>query len=337
MDFLDDNDKMIDFFRLTKEEFLSSYSYLKEEDYNATKRKIEESNKTLKINDNEYKIKIEKYDNTKLLKVSLVDKKNNEKKEITMEGVELVIPTAPTPDCVLVNNEKDKDIIDVLLKEKILDYNNVIFAKFNMKELYKYDKIGTMRYLHTHSHIVEYDKEKANTIDYIKANIREDAQKILDNQEMQDYLWDNYLISDTKTISEIYTLINNKQPETSNIIMYDTNTEKFLMITPYIKENKLKVLPIEEWEFDYDNWLFQWLENEHQLFVPKDYVIHYNIWNYIEEMYPEEIEFKEGMKKYLQYCKENGINKKKIEKELNTDVPNIMKYYKDKKRMIDDR
>ena len=35
MDFLDDEDKMQDYFKLTKDEFLKSYSYLKEEDYDA--------------------------------------------------------------------------------------------------------------------------------------------------------------------------------------------------------------------------------------------------------------------------------------------------------------
>ncbi|MBO5180215.1 MAG: hypothetical protein J6B87_07725 [Clostridia bacterium] len=34
--FIDDNEKMADFFKLTKEEFLSSYSYLEEDAYNST-------------------------------------------------------------------------------------------------------------------------------------------------------------------------------------------------------------------------------------------------------------------------------------------------------------
>ena len=34
--FIDDNEKMVHFFRLTKEEFLSSYSYLEEDAYNST-------------------------------------------------------------------------------------------------------------------------------------------------------------------------------------------------------------------------------------------------------------------------------------------------------------
>ena len=39
INFLDDEEKMYDFERLTKEEFLFSYSYLSEEEYNLTRMK----------------------------------------------------------------------------------------------------------------------------------------------------------------------------------------------------------------------------------------------------------------------------------------------------------
>ena len=41
MDFVNDDEVMRDFFKLTKEEFLNSYSYLSEQDYEATKRKVD--------------------------------------------------------------------------------------------------------------------------------------------------------------------------------------------------------------------------------------------------------------------------------------------------------
>ena len=41
MNFIEDDEKMRDFFLLTKEEFLKSYSYLSEDDYNATKELVE--------------------------------------------------------------------------------------------------------------------------------------------------------------------------------------------------------------------------------------------------------------------------------------------------------
>ena len=39
-DFTDDEEKMKDFYFLTKEEFLNSYSYLTEEEYNLTLLKV---------------------------------------------------------------------------------------------------------------------------------------------------------------------------------------------------------------------------------------------------------------------------------------------------------
>ena len=41
-DFTDDEEKMRDFFALTKEEFLASYSYLTEEEYDLTKEAVDE-------------------------------------------------------------------------------------------------------------------------------------------------------------------------------------------------------------------------------------------------------------------------------------------------------
>jgi hypothetical protein len=40
MSFIDDQEKMVDFFKLTKEEFLNFYSYLTEEEYEATKQDV---------------------------------------------------------------------------------------------------------------------------------------------------------------------------------------------------------------------------------------------------------------------------------------------------------
>lgn len=42
--FVDDEEKMRDFFELTKEEFLESYSYLTEEEYDATVEYVTKNN-----------------------------------------------------------------------------------------------------------------------------------------------------------------------------------------------------------------------------------------------------------------------------------------------------
>ena len=40
MDFMTDKEKMVDFFILSKEEFLASYSYLTDEEYEATVKEV---------------------------------------------------------------------------------------------------------------------------------------------------------------------------------------------------------------------------------------------------------------------------------------------------------
>lgn len=50
MDFIDDKDKMQDYFELTKDEFLKSYSYLTEDDYDATTKALEKSNNVSRLN-----------------------------------------------------------------------------------------------------------------------------------------------------------------------------------------------------------------------------------------------------------------------------------------------
>lgn len=43
LDFINDDEKMRDFFKLTKDEFLSSYNYLNEKDYDETKKIVDKS------------------------------------------------------------------------------------------------------------------------------------------------------------------------------------------------------------------------------------------------------------------------------------------------------
>ena len=212
-----------------------------------------------------------------------------------------------------------------------------MFAKFNMEELYKYDKVGTMEYLKIHAHFVEYEKDKGNSLEEVKEKIQDEVKSLLEQKETEEFLWDKHLISNPKNLSEIYVLVNSKNPKNSVVVMYDTDTEKFCFIKPYMKKLEDKISSLEEWRFNYEEHLFEYLENDYQMFNSNDLVVHYNVWNYIEEMYPEEIENKKGMQNYLKYCKENGITKNKIENEVKYDVPDVMKLYKDKIKRKDDR
>ena len=339
MDFIDDEEKMRDFYKLSKEEFLNSYSYLTENYYEKTIKVLNDKNETLKFKNKEYTLKVCTYNKTKLLKVLMIDKETKEVKEITKNGVELVIPSVPTPDCVLVDSKNDKEIIDKLIEDEILDYCNLMFAKFKMEELYKYDKIGTMKYLKIHAHFVEYEENKGNSLEEVKENILKDVNEILQQKETKNFLWDKYLISDTKTMEEAYILINNKNPKNSVVVMADMDSETFCFINPYIKRLDDKIKTLEKWQFDYETHLFDYLENNYQMYNSNNLYLHCDIWNYIEDRYPERIDSKKGMQKYLKYCKENNISKEVIEKATKfDDVYDAMKHYKkDRIKGKDDR
>ena len=328
MDFIDDKEKMKDFFAMSKDSFLSSYSYLSEEEYDATVNKLNSMNKKLEFQNKVYELKVGTYEDGKFLKVSMIDKDTKQEKEITMSGVEIVEPPAPTPDCVLINCEENKELINKLLELKVLVYSNTIFAKFNMSELYNYDRIGTMDFLKLHAKIIEYEEDKGNSLEEVKSKIKEEATQLVQDEKVKDYLYDKFYISDLD--SEIYTLINEKSPKDSLVLMYD-NDGRFCFVRPYLKDFEHKLRLVQEWQFNHEEHLFSYLENGYKLHNSNDLVVHYNIWTSIDEWYPD-IDNKKGLMEYFRYCKENNITKEKIENEVKSEVPDIMKIY-NKERM----
>ena len=328
MDFIDDKEKMKDFFAMSKDSFLSSYSYLSEEEYDATVNKLNSMNKKLEFQNKVYELKVGTYEDGKFLKVSIIDKDTKQEKEITMSGVEIVEPPAPTPDCVLINSEENKELINKLLELKVLVYSNTIFAKFNMSELYNYDRIGTMDFLKLHAKIIEYEEDKGNSLEEVKSKIKEEATRLVQDEKVKDYLYDKFYISDLD--SEIYSLINEKSPKDSLVLMYD-NDGRFCFVRPYLKDFDHKLRLVQEWQFNHEEHLFSYLENGYKLHNSNDLVVHYNIWTSIDEWYPD-IDNKKGLMEYFRYCKENNITKEKIENEVKSEVPDIMKIY-NKERM----
>ena len=328
MDFIDDKEKMKDFFAMSKDSFLSSYSYLSEEEYDATVNKLNSMNKKLEFQNKVYELKVGTYEDGKFLKVSIIDKDTKQEKEITMSGVEIVEPPAPTPDCVLINSKENKELINKLLELKVLVYSNTIFAKFNMSELYNYDRIGTMDFLKLHAKIIEYEEDKGNSLEEVKTKIKEEATQLVQDEKVKDYLYDKFYISDLD--SEIYTLINEKSPKDSLVLMYD-NDGRFCFVRPYLKDFDHKLRLVQEWQFNHEEHLFSYLENGYKLHNSNDLVVHYNIWTSIDEWYPD-IDNKKGLMEYFRYCKENNITKEKIENEVKSEVPDIMKIY-NKERM----
>lgn len=91
-----------------------------------------------------------------------------------------------------------------------------------------------------------------------------------------------------------------------------------------------KIIYSPEWAYSIDEEVFEYLEKEYNIgFISDEF--HYNIWNMIEDYGIEEVEHKLGFQKYLQYCKDNNIDKQYLEQKMKLpNVPDVMKYYEEK-------
>lgn len=85
----------------------------------------------------------------------------------------------------------------------------------------------------------------------------------------------------------------------------------------------------QEWEYDIDTNIFRHLENGMNIeFITPQF--HSLIWKKIESIeFLDYFFHKEGMQKYLEYCKDEEITQEFLEEECDTELTDIMKYSKD--------
>lgn len=121
-----------------------------------------------------------------------------------------------------------------------------------------------------------------------------------------------------------HILINKEDIKSSIAVISDKNQEIYEVM---LKNNE--IYPALDWNYSTDDDIFKHLENEYEIgFMSLEF--HSGIWSSVEDIGIEEFEHKLGMQKYLKYCKDNNIDKKAIDEKINTDVPDIMKYYNEK-------
>ncbi len=141
----------------------------------------------------------------------------------------------------------------------------------------------------------------------------ERAKELLKNDEE----YENYELS--------YILIDKDDKEETTAIAY--NADEIAQID--LKTNE--ITPVADWAYNIDEDVFGELEENKEIgYMSLD--CHYGVWSVIEAYYPEDIEYKKGMQDYLKYCKENGITKEKLEKEVNYEGEDAMQHYKEKNK-----
>lgn len=95
----------------------------------------------------------------------------------------------------------------------------------------------------------------------------------------------------------------------------------------FLKSGEIE--PIFEGLYNLDDEIFGSLEYMQGEIVYMTLNTHGGIWNYIEENIYD-INYSYGLEQYLKYCKERNITKSFIDDKIKLDVPDVMKYYKNR-------
>lgn len=153
------------------------------------------------------------------------------------------------------------------------------------------------------------------SIKWEKDNMLKETKELLNSSEEYRKMQIEYMLKDKDDINK-----------SKAIAMRD---DDIIEINPFKKE----INSIADWAYNFDEDIFRELQDSKEI-AYMSFDIHYGIWTFIKDVIPEEIENKNGMQKYLKYCKDNEITKEIIEKQCNTkDVFDIMKYYKNDKKL----
>lgn len=142
--------------------------------------------------------------------------------------------------------------------------------------------------------------------------VKEDIEKFL----MEDMEHQNKHID--------YILVDPETRET--YVLASDGNEEAIEFTPFTKDYKNGYQNVPEWDYNFDYYIYNYLEEGKQIAYMTDDV-HYSIWNSIHELYPNDIDYKDGVQNYLQYCADNGITKSYLDKKTGFDTPDIMKYF----------
>ena len=149
-------------------------------------------------------------------------------------------------------------------------------------------------------------------------------------EEIEEFLRNSYEHNNKK----IDYILYNEETQDTDILASNPDGEEAIEFRPYTKDNINGYYNVPEWDYNFDYYIYNLLEEDWKIgYMTLE--THYGIWSSINELYPEAIDFKDGMQKYLKYCKENNITKEYLDNQLkiaipNVNTPDITKFYNDK-------
>lgn len=173
------------------------------------------------------------------------------------------------------------------------------------------------------------ENEKVTTIEELLTAVEEEKGIEQIKKKMEKILTYPIYEDDYKEYQIGYIMIDKENKEKNYGIAFDENDT-----CAVISMEKEEVEDIPEWSFIICEDVFEALEDKMQIGY-MNVISHVGIWQQIGD-YLEDIQHKNGMQKYLQYCKKKNITKESILKEFKTSrLPDAMKYYKEEKQRND--
>lgn len=112
-------------------------------------------------------------------------------------------------------------------------------------------------------------------------------------------------VAEDKNFQIDYLLVKGNMAAPEDLIVYASSEDELLRLRP-LDENE-KPLTSYEMFFEYDFDLFKYLEQGYSL-AGMSLDCHYCVWFEISE-YHKDFESQNGMQKYLDYCKRNGVTR----------------------------
>ena len=147
-----------------------------------------------------------------------------------------------------------------------------------------------------------------------QTNFIAEASALLNQYELKDYELE-------------YILSKKKEDGSLGFLAYATSlidSDQIVAVSDL--PDQMACLPVPEWDFNVDEYLFSFLENGYELAM-MSLDSHYGTWCSIDE-WREELEHIDGLQKYLSYCQRNSITPELIANIANDPV-NIMDLYKE--------
>ena len=122
-----------------------------------------------------------------------------------------------------------------------------------------------------------------------------------------------------------YLLVEGSINKPERVLAYAVNDQAVLLFHPM--EKPVYESLVNDWEFNFDYDLFQYLEGGFNL-IAMTPDAHTGVWYEIAEYHGTSgIACVQGMQKYLHYCKQHGITKERLARETGYDGMDVMTLY----------